>query len=120
VSVCLRILHRNQPPGPVGRLFTYRIPPCGPQLSKHLHQSTDGFSSRRFGEKGKVQFTANRSPMESHWLDSSKLEGLLWEIIREGQTELGCYGLTPVSKANDDKIDYNRPNFVSFCCFLLL
>jgi hypothetical protein len=23
-------------------------------------------------------------------------------------------------KVSDDKIDYNRANFVSFCCFLLL
>jgi hypothetical protein len=35
-------------------------------------------------------------------------------------TELDCYGLAPVLKVSDDKIDYNRANIVSFCCFLLL
>ena len=38
----------------------------------------------------------------------------------EATTELGCYGLASVLKVSDDKIDYNRANFVSFCCFQLL
>ena len=35
-------------------------------------------------------------------------------------TEIGCYGLASVLKVSDDKIDYNRANFVSSCCFLKL
>jgi len=40
--------------------------------------------------------------------------------IKGATTELGCYGLAPVLKVSDDKIDYNRANFVSFCRFLIL
>lgn len=40
--------------------------------------------------------------------------------IRGATTELGCYGLAPVLKGSDDKIDYNRANFVSFCRSQLL
>lgn len=40
--------------------------------------------------------------------------------MRGATTELGCYGLAAVLKVSDDKIDYNRANFGSFCCFLLL
>ena len=43
------------------------------------------------------------------------------ESLYEGvKTELGCYGLASVLKAGDDKIDYNRANFVSFRCSQLL
>ena len=38
----------------------------------------------------------------------------------EATTELGCYGLAPVLKVSDDKIDYNLANFVSFCCSQVL
>ena len=41
-------------------------------------------------------------------------------LSRGATTKIGCYGLAPVLKVSDDKIDYNRANFVSFCCFLLL
>jgi len=34
--------------------------------------------------------------------------------IRRGTTELGCYGLAPVLKRSDDKIDYNLPSFGIF------
>ena len=40
--------------------------------------------------------------------------------IEEATTEIGCYGLASVLKVSDDKIDYNRANFVSFCCSQLL
>ena len=34
----------------------------------------------------------------------------VWSRFTEGATtELGCYGLAPVLKVSDDKIDYNRP-----------
>jgi hypothetical protein len=48
-----------------------------------------------------------------------RLEVWSWSI-GEATTELGCYGLASVLKVSDDKIDYNRANFVSFCCFQLL
>lgn len=41
-------------------------------------------------------------------------------VYQGATTELGCYGLAPVLKVSDDKIDYNRANFVSFCFFQLL
>ncbi len=45
----------------------------------------------------------------------------VWSRSIEGvTTEIGCYGLASVLKVSDDKIDHNRPNFVSFCCFQTL
>ena len=45
----------------------------------------------------------------------------VWSRSIEGTTtKIGCYGLAPVLKVSDDKIDYNRLNSVSFCCFLML
>jgi hypothetical protein len=48
------------------------------------------------------------------------LVGGLELLYEEAKTELGCYGLASVLKVSDDKIDYNRANFVSFCRFQLL
>jgi hypothetical protein len=46
--------------------------------------------------------------------------GVWSRSIRGATTELGCYGLASVLKVSDDKIDYNRANFASFCCSQLL
>ncbi|MGA9020180.1 MAG: hypothetical protein WB408_00490, partial [Terracidiphilus sp.] len=52
-------------------------------------------------------------------IQDMRLEVWSW-FTMEATTELGCYGLASVLKVSDDKIDYNRANFVSFCCFQLL
>ena len=48
------------------------------------------------------------------------LVGDLEPLYEGAKTELGCYGLASVLKVSDDKIDYNRANYASFCCFQLL
>ena len=52
-------------------------------------------------------------------IQDMRLEVWSW-FTMEATTELGCYGLASVLKVSDDKIDYNRANFVSFCCSQLL
>jgi transposase InsO family protein len=43
--------------------------------------------------------------------------GGLESVYQGATTELGCYGLAPVLRVSDDKIDYNRANFVSSAAF---
>ena len=77
------------------------------------------------GARLKVQANAKLNQIS---VDLAPREGVVQDIRLEvwsrsiggATTELGCYGLAPVLKVSDDKIDYNRANFVSFCCFLLL
>ena len=52
-------------------------------------------------------------------IQDMRLEVWSW-FTMEATTELGCYGLAPVLKVSDDKIDYNPANSVSFCCSQLL
>jgi hypothetical protein len=77
------------------------------------------------GARLKVQAKAKLDQISG---DPAPREGVVQDVrleiwsrsIRGATTELGCYGLAPVLKVSDDKIDYNRANFASFRCFLLL
>jgi hypothetical protein len=78
------------------------------------------------GARMKVQAKAkfdqiSESPDATRRRGSGREAGGLESINRgELQLKIGCYGLAPVLKVSDDKIDYNRANFASLCCCRLL